>query len=98
MDASKVNQQQNTPEVTKLPATKETIVINETIIRPIDRQVKDIEYWRSGHIAAERVVYPNRVKLYDLYEDVILDGHLKGIWHKRVSAVLNKTLHYFDAD
>ena len=98
MDASNSNQQQNTPEVTKLPATKETIVINETIIRPIDRQVKDIEYWRSGHIAAERVVYPNRVRLYDLYHDVILDGHLSGIWKKRVSAVLNKTLHYYDAN
>jgi len=98
MDASQANKQVNSPEVTKLPPPEGQLVVNQTIIRPIDRQVKDIGYWRMGHIAAERVIYPNRVRLYDLYADVELDGHLKGVWKKRVSGVLNKKLHYHDAE
>lgn len=98
MDQLQLNRQANEPEVTKVPLPEGQVVVNQTIIRPIDRQVKGIEYWRSGHIAAERVIYPNRVRLYDLYADVELDAHLKGIWKKRVAAVRNKTLHYYDKE
>lgn len=97
MDAYQVNQDVNTPIVIKDPIPEGKLVVHQTIIRPIDRNIKDIDYWRQGHIAAERVIYPNRVRLYDLYLDVILDGHLKGIIHRRISAVLNKSLHYYDA-
>jgi len=88
--------QQQTPVVKKEPLPAGNLVVNQTIIRPIDRQVKDIEYWRHGHITAERVIYPNRVRLYDLYEDVKLDGHLIGIMGKRIAGVRNKKLHYYD--
>src|SRR5690606_14210363 len=33
---------------------------------------------------------------YNLYEDVILDGHLTGIIGKRMDAVLNKSLFFQD--
>lgn len=96
MNANSTNKQVNSPEATKIPLPEGQLVVNQTIIRPIDRQVKDIGYWRMGHIAAERIVYPNRVRLYDLYEDIILDAHLKGIWKKRIAGVLNKKLRYYD--
>lgn len=32
--------------------------------------------------------------MYDLYEDVIIDGHLSGIIAKRIDAVLNKPLYF----
>lgn len=70
------------------------LVVNQIIIRPIDRSTKDIQSWRSAHQQAEQVVYANRTRLYDLYADVELDGHLTGIIQKRVDAVLNKTLHF----
>lgn len=74
------------------------VVINQLIIRPVDRTTKDIATWRNAHGAATNSYHPNRSALYDLYDDVMLDGHLTGIISKRIDAVLNKTLHFTKAD
>ena len=73
-------------------------VINKTVIRTVDRSPKDILTWRTALIAAESVYYPNQSRLYDLYEDIILDGHLSGIIQKRIDQVLNKTLQLKKGD
>jgi len=73
------------------------IIINELNVRSVDRGRKDIASWRSALSAAERVNAPNRVRLYDLYEDILLDGHLSGVIAKKVNAVLNKGIR-FEAD
>ncbi len=70
------------------------IVVNQLNLRSADRSRKDIATWRNALISAESVWFPNRSRLYDLYEDVILDGHLSGIIAKRFDAVLNKELHF----
>jgi hypothetical protein len=70
----------------------EEIIVNELNIRSADRSRKDISTWRGALISAESIYYPNRSRLYDLYEDVILDGHLSGVISKRIDAVLNKEL------
>ena len=75
---------------------KNEIIINELTIRSADRSRKDIATWRNALISAESVYYPNRVRLYDLYEDIVLDGHLSGVIAKRMDAVLNKEI-YFEA-
>jgi phage gp29-like protein len=80
-----------TRETEKAP---ENIVINQIVIRPVDRSPKDIHKWRNAHIYAERVIHANRVPLYDLYDDIRLDGHLTGIIEKRISSVRNKNLHF----
>src|SRR3954468_21335143 len=72
------------------------VIINELNIRAVDRSRKDISAWRGALSAAESVYYPNRTRLYDLYEDIILDGHLSGVISKRIDATLNKEL-YFEA-
>ena len=77
--------------------THKNIIVNELNIRSADRSRKDIATWRGALSGAESVYYPNRSRLYDLYEDVILDGHLSGVIAKRIDAVLNKEL-YFQAD
>ena len=69
-------------------------IVNKTIIRTVDRSPKDILTWRTSLIAAESVYYPNQSRLFDLYEDAILDGHLSGIIQKRIDQVLNKTLQF----
>ena len=74
----------------------EEVIVNELNIRSADRGRKDIATWRGAMISAESVYYPNRSRLYDLYEDVVLDGHLSGIIAKRIDAVLNKEI-YFEA-
>ena len=70
----------------------EPLILNELTIRSVDRSRKDILTWRGALISAESVYYPNRSRLYDLYEDIILDGHLSGVISKRIDAVLNKEI------
>ncbi len=70
------------------------LVNNELHIRSVDRSRKDISSWRQALISAESVHTPNRSRLYDLYDDVLLDGHLAGIIAKRMDAVLNKALYF----
>jgi hypothetical protein len=72
--------------------TEVKLVTQNITIRSNDRTTKDIGTWRRAHISAESVTTPNRARLYDVYEDVILDGHLTGIIGKRIDSVLNKRL------
>ncbi len=78
----------------KSPADSQNIIINELNVRSADRGKKDISVWRNALIAAESVYYPNRARLYDLYDDVMLDGHLSGVISKRIDAVINKELFF----
>ncbi len=70
------------------------VIINELNVRSADRGRKDIATWRGAMMSAESAHYPNRSRLYDLYEDVVLDGHLTGVIAKRIDAVLNKEIHF----
>ena len=78
----------------KTSSNKEPVIVNELNIHSADRTKKDISVWRNALTAAESVYYPNRSRLYDLYEDVVLDGHLSGVIAKRLDAVLNKELSF----
>ncbi len=73
---------------------QDNVIINELNIRSADRSRQDISVWRNALVSAESVSYPNRTRLYDLYEDVVLDGHLSGVIAKRLDAVLNKELYF----
>lgn len=42
-----------------------------------------VDDWRSAMKAAESVDYPSRTKLYDLYNDIMLDPHLLSVTGKR---------------
>ncbi|MFT3750954.1 MAG: DUF935 family protein [Agriterribacter sp.] len=83
--------------IKKEPGEKQAIVLNSLNIISVDRTAKDIRSWREAHRNAEAVSYPNRTKLYDLYKDVELDGHLSGITQKRFDSVLNKRI-FFEED
>lgn len=68
-------------------------LVNHNItLRSVDRSSKDVSTWISGLRHAESVINPNRVRLYDVYETAVLDGHLSGIIRKRIDTVLNKRL------
>lgn len=66
-------------------------VIQNIIIKPIRRTTQDIQTWRNAMTAAE-AEQPRRVLLYDLYEDLLLDGHLRSVCDKRIMAVTNSPL------
>lgn len=69
-----------------------SLIMHDIHMVSVDRTMKDIAYFRSALRNAESIYYPNRTRLYDLYEDVKLDGHLTGIINKRFDAILNKIL------
>jgi len=80
----------------KMNTEKSEIVINELIIRSVDRSKKDIATWRNALVSAESVYFPNRSRLYDIYDDITLDGHLHGVIAKRIDAVLNKDICFLN--
>ena len=84
--------------IKKEKGEKKPVVINQLNIISVDRSSKDITDWRNAHRNAEATEYPNRSRLYDIYKDVELDGHLSGIVQKRIDAVLNKKISFVSAD
>lgn len=75
----------------------QSIVVNDIRVQSADRSRKDIQSFKFALIGAEAVTNPNRTRLYDLYEDITLDGFLTGLIEKRIAKVINKTLYFQDA-
>lgn len=71
-------------------------LIQNLTIRPIHRKSQDIENWRNAMRAAEATI-PRRTQLYDLYEDIMLDGHLQSVCEKRILSVTNAEWVFMDA-
>ena len=61
-------------------------------VRVPNRNTQDIESWRRAIRAFENQTNPVRAGLYDLYDDLMLDGQVLATWGKRTDAVLNRRL------
>jgi hypothetical protein len=86
-------------EIIKPEADKVVINNMQLTIRSVDRTFKDIAHWWNALQQAESVYYPNRSELYDIYETVMLDGHLTGvIENQRIKNVINKTIYFKKGD
>ena len=59
---------------------------------------KDIADWRAAHQVAIDYENPNRCRLYDIYADCILDGHLTGCIGQRKGKVLQNNFRLINAD
>ncbi|MPM00633.1 hypothetical protein SDC9_46861 [bioreactor metagenome] len=66
----------------------ENIVVNQITISPPVRTTQDIAKWRAAIKSAESTI-PRRVELYDLFDDIMLDGHLTSVIEKRQRAISN---------
>lgn len=96
-----INPQEQNPTVySDKPVTggETKLVINELQIRQAIQQTLGILNWRTSTQAAKSRYYPNRTRLYDIYEDILFDTHLSGIIQKRIDTVLNKELAYEKPD
>ena len=51
-------------------------VVKQIVTRELTRTAQTIKKWREWTDAAESKHNPNRVELYRLYKDVVLDAHL----------------------
>ena len=77
--------------------TQQPIIIQNITVRPVNRQPQTIQKWRQAHRAAEGYI-PRRVLLYDLYADVVLDGHVIAVTGKIYDGVTNACWAYADKD
>ena len=77
--------------------TPQPLVIQNITVRPVNRQGQDIKKWRFATRAAESYI-PRRVLLYDLYEDVMLDGHVIAVTGKLYDAATNANWAFVDKD
>ena len=54
----------------------------------------DISHYMRAVTEAERIDFPNRARLYDLYDTILLDTHLSSVLEKRKSAVLSSQIEF----
>ncbi len=80
---------------TDLENPEQGIVIQNIQVRPVVRQAQDIQNWRNALKAAE-AINSIRVTLYDLYEEVMLDGTLKNLMAKRILGVTKTRLKFIN--
>ena len=73
----------------KVPEIIQKIEVSQT-----RRASQDISSWRNAIKSAESIFFPRRVLLYDLYSEILLDGHLTAVVEKRKLSVTNTPLHF----
>jgi SPP1 gp7 family putative phage head morphogenesis protein len=78
------------------PSTKErALIVQQIVIKAPQRKLYDVGDWRTALRSADS----GRVKtLYDLFEDILLDGILSDAVSKRIDAVTNAELTFQTAD
>ncbi|MDR2764736.1 MAG: DUF935 family protein [Tannerella sp.] len=74
--------------VKKAPAKGKTI-LNQVIIKAPQRKVYDVGTWRSAIRSADT---GRPRELFDLFDDLLLDGYLWDAYNKRLMAVTNSEL------
>lgn len=79
--------------VRKTNKTDKPVVVQQIVITPPQRRVYDVGDWRAALRSADagRVRY-----LYDLFDDILIDGVLSDAIDKRVQAVLNAEVVFLD--
>jgi hypothetical protein len=55
----------------------------------------DIREWRDAISEAEMPIFPYRVKMQQIYQDLILDGYVYACWQKRKRLTLSKRAAFF---
>ena len=68
---------------------RKNLVVNTIVIKPNNRNVLDVGQWRAALKQADR---GKRAKLYDLYDDILLDPVLGSAMEKRIMAITNAEL------
>ena len=76
--------------VIKKQAEKPELVIARIYEQSNYRIRQDINTWRDAITAGENVFYPNRVALYTLYDEIILDAHVQGVLQQRIENILSQ--------
>lgn len=82
-------------DTTKKKAEEKPLIINEIVVQAPQRRVYDVGDWRTALRSADT----GRVKqLYDLFDDILIDGVLSDAIEKRIDAVINSELTFQDKE
>lgn len=74
---------------------KKQLMISQIVIKAPQRKTSNVGEWRSALQSADQ----GRVKqLFDLYEDLLIDGILSDAVGKRIDAVTNSPITFLDTD
>lgn len=68
-----------------------TPVYNQILVQPVHRGINDIGIWKSALRAADMGL---RSKLYDLYEDILMDGTVTDAIGKRIEAITDCDINF----
>lgn len=80
----------------KTATSNDQVIVHQIEFRQLNRGKNDIKTWRDALAAAENPKTPKRAQLYTLYEEMMLDGHLKATWEKRKNSVRNTRVEFID--
>lgn len=75
---------------------KQDNIIQKIEVSQTKRSSQDIDSWRNAIKSAESIYFPRRVSLYDLYSEILLDGHLTTVIEKRKLSVSNTPLVFIE--
>ena len=81
----------------KAKNNEKKIIINQINVKPIVRNNADIDKWRIALKKAEGSTQ-NRLTLYNLYAESLLDTHLTAVIEKRIEAITNTNLVFVQPD
>lgn len=82
----------------RMASSKQGLRITAQLLQQTDTLTKkDILDWRNAHQMALDYLSPNRLRLYDIYADSLLDAHLSGCVAQRKGKVLAKDFRLVDA-
>lgn len=57
---------------------------------------QDIQTWKTAIEAAKSINNPDRKRLYQMYDNIVLDGHLDSVMEKRTMAITNQRLKFIE--
>jgi SPP1 gp7 family putative phage head morphogenesis protein len=63
-------------------------------INPVRMSSQDIGMWKKAIDQAKNPLFPKRRTLYELFDNIVLDGHLTSVMRKRVINISNKRIDF----
>lgn len=69
-------------------------VTTQMTVTSLQLKAQDISAWKSAINSARSATTPRRKLLYELYENLIMDGRLESVMEKRRIAITNKKLTF----
>lgn len=70
-------------------------IISQVTVAPVRLMSQDISSWKSAVDAARNTLNPRRRLLYELYDNIMLDGKLLTVYSKRKIGVTNKRFVFY---